>query len=32
VAARGDGTLFPRQGGKPWLVLTLELWLRSFVD
>ncbi|MCT2584349.1 hypothetical protein JT362_14580 [Actinophytocola sp. S1-96] len=29
---RGDGTLLPRQGGKLWLVLTLELWLRSFVD
>ncbi|ARQ68478.1 asparagine synthetase B family protein [Streptomyces marincola] len=27
---RGRGTLLPRQGGKLWLVLTLELWLRSF--
>ncbi|MFI6334338.1 asparagine synthetase B family protein [Streptomyces sp. NPDC050535] len=27
---RGDGTLLPRQGGKLWLVLTLELWLRSY--
>lgn len=27
---RGEGTLLPRQGGKLWLVLTLELWLRSF--
>ncbi|MFD5000008.1 asparagine synthetase B family protein [Streptomyces buecherae] len=27
---RGDGTLLPRQGGKVWLVLTLELWLRSY--
>ncbi|KRV46469.1 asparagine synthase [Wenjunlia vitaminophila] len=27
---RGTGTLLPRQGGKLWLVLTLELWLRSF--
>lgn len=25
-----EGTLLPRQGGKLWLVLTLELWLRSF--
>ncbi|MGW7353377.1 asparagine synthetase B family protein [Streptomyces sp. NPDC054784] len=29
---RGEGTLLPRQGGKLWLVLTLELWLRSFED
>lgn len=27
---RGQGSLLPRQGGKLWLVLTLELWLRSF--
>ncbi|MFI1395386.1 asparagine synthetase B family protein [Streptomyces sp. NPDC020681] len=27
---RGEGTLLPRQGGKLWLVLTLELWLRSY--
>lgn len=27
---RGDGSLLPRQGGKLWLVLTLELWLRSY--
>nr|WP_246563206.1 asparagine synthase C-terminal domain-containing protein [Streptomyces roseirectus] len=27
---RGDGTLLPRQGGKLWLVLTLELWLRAY--
>ncbi|WP_040686238.1 asparagine synthetase B family protein [Nocardia vinacea] len=27
---RGDGALLPRQGGKLWLVLSLELWLRSF--
>lgn len=27
---RGEGSLLPRQGGKLWLVLTLELWLRSF--
>lgn len=26
----GDGALLPRQGGKLWLVLTLELWLRAF--
>jgi asparagine synthase (glutamine-hydrolysing) len=29
---RGKGSLYPRQGGKLWLVLTLELWLRSYVD
>jgi asparagine synthase (glutamine-hydrolysing) len=29
---RGEGSLYPRQGGKLWLVLTLELWLRSYVD
>jgi asparagine synthase (glutamine-hydrolysing) len=28
----GGGSLYPRQGGKVWLVLTLELWLRQFVD
>src|SRR5690606_5003303 len=28
--ARGEGALLPRQGGKLWLVLSLELWLRSF--
>ncbi|MHA4779538.1 asparagine synthetase B family protein [Streptomyces sp. MSC1_001] len=27
---RGEGALLPRQGGKLWLVLTLELWLRSY--
>ena len=27
---RGDGVLLPRQGGKLWLVLTLELWLRAY--
>lgn len=27
---RGEGAVQPRQGGKLWLVLTLELWLRSF--
>ncbi|MEU3271367.1 asparagine synthase-related protein [Saccharomonospora sp. NPDC006951] len=27
---RKEGTLLPRHGGKLWLVLTLELWLRSF--
>ena len=26
---RRDGALLPRQGGKVWLVLTLELWLRA---
>ncbi|WP_236788540.1 asparagine synthetase B [Amycolatopsis sp. GM8] len=27
---RGEGAVLPRQGGKLWLVLTLELWLRSY--
>lgn len=27
---KGEGMLLPRQGGKLWLVLTLELWLRSY--
>lgn len=27
---RGEGTLLPRHGGKLWLMLTLELWLRSY--
>ncbi|MBF6247992.1 asparagine synthase, partial [Nocardia elegans] len=27
---RGEGALLPRQGGKLWLVLSLQLWLRSF--
>ncbi|MGW4236986.1 asparagine synthetase B family protein [Streptomyces sp. NPDC004749] len=27
---RGGGALLPRQGGKLWLVLTLELWLRAY--
>ncbi len=27
---RGDGALLPRQGGKIWQLLTLELWLRSY--
>ncbi|MEU6011301.1 asparagine synthase C-terminal domain-containing protein [Streptomyces sp. NPDC047453] len=27
---RSEGTLLPRQGGKLWLVLTLELWLRAY--
>jgi asparagine synthase (glutamine-hydrolysing) len=27
---RGEGALLPRQGGKLWLVLTLELWLRAY--
>ncbi|MBH0781469.1 asparagine synthetase B family protein [Nocardia bovistercoris] len=27
---RGEGALLPRQGGKLWLVLSLELWLRAF--
>ncbi|GAA2823676.1 asparagine synthetase B family protein [Kitasatospora sp. CM 4170] len=27
---RREGSLLPRQGGKLWLVLTLELWLRAY--
>ncbi|MFD5750236.1 asparagine synthetase B family protein [Streptomyces sp. NPDC127033] len=27
---KGEGALLPRQGGKLWLVLTLELWLRAY--
>ncbi|MEV6103995.1 asparagine synthase-related protein [Streptomyces sp. NPDC051940] len=27
---RGEGSVLPRQGGKLWLVLTLELWLRAY--
>lgn len=27
---RREGTLLPRHGGKLWLVLTLELWLRAY--
>jgi asparagine synthase (glutamine-hydrolysing) len=27
---RGGGALLPRQGGKVWLVLTLELWLHAY--
>ncbi|MFF4764021.1 asparagine synthetase B family protein [Streptomyces sp. NPDC001292] len=27
---RGAGALLPRQGGKLWLLLTLELWLRAY--
>ena len=28
----GQGTLWPRQGMMLWIVLTLELWLRAYVD
>lgn len=28
----GEGALWPRHGAKLWLLLSLELWLRSFVD
>jgi asparagine synthase (glutamine-hydrolysing) len=27
---RGEGALLPRQGGKIWQLLTLELWLRAY--
>jgi asparagine synthase (glutamine-hydrolysing) len=29
---RGHGSLYPRHGAKIWQVLTLELWLRSYLD
>lgn len=29
---RGEGSLWPRQGGKLWLLLTLELWLQAYLD
>jgi hypothetical protein len=29
---RGEGLLWPRHGGSLWLVLTLELWLRAYLD
>ena len=28
----GEGSLWPRHGSKLWLLVSLELWLRSFVD
>ena len=29
---RGENLVYARHGGKLWLLLTLELWLRAFVD
>jgi len=29
---RGEGSLYPRHGQQLWLLLSLELWLRAFVD
>lgn len=29
---RGENSVYARQGGKLWQLLTLELWLRAFVD
>ncbi len=29
---KGDGLIYARQGGKLWLLLTLELWLQAFLD
>ncbi|NJN68552.1 MAG: hypothetical protein HC884_18495, partial [Chloroflexaceae bacterium] len=29
---RGERMLWPRHGKKLWLVLTLELWLRAYLD
>ncbi len=28
----GEGSVWPRHGAKLWLLLSLELWLRSFLD
>ncbi len=28
----GEGLIYARQGGKLWLLLTLELWLQAFLD
>lgn len=30
--SEGRGLLWPRHGGSLWLVLTLELWLRAYID
>lgn len=29
---KGEGLIYARQGGKLWLLLTLELWLQTFLD
>lgn len=29
---QGDGSVWARQGGMLWIVLTLELWLRAYLD
>ena len=29
---KGEGLVYARQGGKIWLLLTLEVWLQSFLD
>ncbi len=29
---KGEGLIFARQGGKLWLLITLEIWLRNFFD
>lgn len=29
---KSEGLIYPRQGGKLWLLLTLELWLQEFLD
>lgn len=28
----GEGLIYARQGGKLWLLITLELWLQAFLD
>jgi asparagine synthase (glutamine-hydrolysing) len=29
---QGDATLWPRHANKLWLLLSLELWLRAYLD
>jgi asparagine synthase (glutamine-hydrolysing) len=29
---KGEGLIYARQGGKLWLLITLEIWLRNFFD
>lgn len=29
---KGEGLIYSRQGGKLWLLLTLELWLQAYLD
>lgn len=29
---KGEGVVYARQGGKLWLLLTLEIWLQAYLD